>query len=114
MAKFPAPASSWIVIPRRSAPGRHAWWWPPWRHRHARYRRCVLGPLLFVILRQIRDGYVVFVVSVALAVGLAVLVTFVRTPTGVASDARARLSSIWTPSLATSRQARRFSDRNGQ
>ena len=64
----------------------------------------VLGPLLgFVILRQIRDGYdVVFVTSLALAaVGLAVLVTFVRTPTGVASDAaRSSLSSIWTPSFA--------------
>jgi MFS family permease len=64
----------------------------------------VLGPLLgFVILRRIRDGYdVVFVVSLALAaVGLAVLVTFVRTPTGVASDAaRSSLSGIWTPSFA--------------
>jgi len=64
----------------------------------------VLGPLLgFVVLRQIRNGYdVVFVISLALAaVGLAVLITFVRSPAGAASDAaRSPLSSIWTPSFA--------------
>jgi len=63
----------------------------------------VLGPLLgFVVLRQIRDGYdVVFVISFALAaIGLAVLITFVRSPAGAAADAaRAPFSSIWTPSF---------------
>ena len=63
----------------------------------------VLGPLLgFVILSQIRDGYdVVFVISLALAaVGVAVLVTFVRSPAGISSDTvRAPFSSIWTPSF---------------
>ncbi len=49
----------------------------------------LLGPLLgFAILLQIRDGYdVVFVISAALAaIAVAVLITFVRSPTDLKAD----------------------------
>lgn len=62
----------------------------------------LLGPLLgFFILRKIRDGYdVIFVASLALAaIGVAVLITFVRTPPGTASTVAAPLAEMWTPSF---------------
>lgn len=63
----------------------------------------LLGPLLgFFILQKIRDGYdVIFVASVALAaIGLAVLVTFVRTPEAEGPATAIPFAGIWTPSFA--------------
>jgi MFS family permease len=58
----------------------------------------MLGPLLgFLLLRWLRDGYdIIFAISAALAaIGLAVLVTFVRLPAQPAVDTIATASQPW-------------------